>query len=176
MEVGGGGEEIGSGTVTVARKPEAAVARRSASCGCAGCPRVLLLLCRAAPPCALRRCRVCVHRWRTRRGARWPGRGRSAQRLVGDGEPRRRVGEVVLGRSVGVRLEENHRRAVGVRSEEDRRQLLLSGKNERLRERDGRGEGMVTGSFFFYRRQADLDLCKKKDFPSHQICGTCMEY
>jgi len=140
MEVGGGGEEIGSGTVTVARKPEAAVARRSASCGCAGCPHVLLLLCRAAPPCALRRCRVCVHRWRTRRGARWPGRGRRAQRLVGDGEPRRRVGEVVLGRSVGVRLEENHRRAVGVRSEEDRRQLLLSGKNERLRERDGRGE------------------------------------
>ena len=80
-------------------------------------------------------------------------RGWSERRRVGDGEPRRRVGEVVLGRSVGVRLEENHRRAVGVRSEEDRRQLLLSGKNERLRERWKRRVNSDRHIFFLGDRQ-----------------------
>jgi len=40
-------------------------------------------------------------------------RGWSERRRVGDGEPRRRVGEVVLGLPTGVCLEEDHHRPQG---------------------------------------------------------------
>ena len=58
-------------------------------------------------------------------------RGWSERRRVGDGEPRRRVGEVVLGLPTGVCLEEDHHRPQGCPRRRTAATFFFADKNER---------------------------------------------